>query len=131
MESVRSAKPLDSCFFIESDGSQQCWFGWSGDKVCKDEIMRSRFYRPELDALRFVAFLAVFAHHAPNVSSRTAASAILIRYQLAGELGMCLFFLLSAYLITELLLREYERNGRIRQAAFYGRRILRIWPLFF
>src|ERR1700680_3885093 len=42
-----------------------------------------------------------------------------------------LFFTLSAYLITELLVREKERLGKIDVAAFYGRRILRIWPLYF
>ncbi len=42
-----------------------------------------------------------------------------------------MFFLLSAFLITELLLRERERTGQIHIKAFYIRRILRIWPLYF
>jgi peptidoglycan/LPS O-acetylase OafA/YrhL len=44
----------------------------------------------------------------------------------------CLFsFLLSAFLITELLFRENDRVGTIHVRAFYMRRILRIWPLYF
>jgi peptidoglycan/LPS O-acetylase OafA/YrhL len=49
----------------------------------------------------------------------------------AGNFGVCLFFLLSAFLITELLRREYEKHGSIHAGAFYLRRILRIWPLYF
>ena len=44
---------------------------------------------------------------------------------------MCIFFLLSAYLITELLIRERTSTGSIHVGAFYARRILRIWPLYF
>ena len=97
------------------------------------------FYRPELDGLRFFAFLAVFVHHAfpqeaaPYVHlglSTTVAewSAALVQ---AGGYGVSLFFLLSSYLITELLLREQASGGRIAVGKFYARRALRIWPLYF
>src|SRR5207244_6922150 len=49
----------------------------------------------------------------------------------AVRFGVDLFFLLSAYLITELLLRERDEFGKIRLRWFYLRRILRIWPLYF
>jgi peptidoglycan/LPS O-acetylase OafA/YrhL len=49
----------------------------------------------------------------------------------AGSFGVCLFFLLSSYLITELLQRERARTGTIHVQSFYIRRILRIWPLYF
>jgi peptidoglycan/LPS O-acetylase OafA/YrhL len=48
-----------------------------------------------------------------------------------GAYGMCLFFFLSSYLITELLLRERAKTGTIHMRAFFVRRILRIWPLYF
>ena len=93
------------------------------------------FYRPELDCLRFFAFLAVFvhhtmprqidfyiAHHLPTALSNVAY---------AGSFGVDLFFCLSAFLITELLLREKEEVGYLNVKAFYIRRILRIWPLYF
>jgi peptidoglycan/LPS O-acetylase OafA/YrhL len=49
----------------------------------------------------------------------------------SGGAGVCVFFTLSAFLITELLLREKEETGTIHRAAFYVRRLLRIWPLYF
>lgn len=98
-----------------------------------------RFYHPELDALRFLAFLLVFFHHAlpADASLYIAAGfpAELARWLLlakhAGAYGVDLFFALSSYLITELLIREYHRRGSIDIYAFYVRRALRIWPLYF
>src|SRR5580704_10177801 len=96
------------------------------------------FYRPELDALRFFAFLAVFLFHfnrpvdlyvqhgIPRVVALTATSLIQ-----GGVFGVDLFFVLSAYLITELLIREKEVCGSLDVKGFYLRRILRIWPLYF
>jgi peptidoglycan/LPS O-acetylase OafA/YrhL len=97
-----------------------------------------RFYRPELDGLRFCAFLAVFASH--GLPRDAAAYSRLLPLPLAqfvagsldaGGNGVDLFFVLSAYLITELLLREFEGTGRLDVRAFYVRRALRIWPLYF
>jgi peptidoglycan/LPS O-acetylase OafA/YrhL len=96
-----------------------------------------RFHRPELDALRFGAFLLVFLHHAlPHESAAFAWAPRIVAQGLAaagraGALGVDLFFALSAYLITELLLREQRATGSVNVRAFYTRRILRIWPLYF
>jgi len=49
----------------------------------------------------------------------------------AGGRGVDLFFVLSAYLITELLLREKDERGTLNVRSFYIRRILRIWPLYY
>ncbi|HEX6881048.1 MAG TPA: acyltransferase [Terriglobales bacterium] len=97
------------------------------------------FYRPELDALRFLAFLAVFIHHslpkeADFYSERgipQVVAAFIATTANAGNFGVDLFFLLSSYLITTLLLREREAKGKIDIKSFYIRRILRIWPLYF
>lgn len=86
---------------------------------------RERFYRPELDALRFFAFFAVFIHHGPYPHG----PARLIFF--AGRFGLSIFFLLSAYLITELLLRELDKAGTVVWRLFFIRRALRIWPLYF
>ncbi len=99
-----------------------------------------RFYRPELDGLRFCSFLAVFISHAHLVSPQMFAEAGSImteagRWALAaghcGYAAVAVFFVLSSYLITELLLREHDRNHKIDIPAFYARRALRIWPLYF
>src|SRR5262249_30263700 len=58
---------------------------------------------------------------------RTAARAL----RENGGYGVQLFFILSGYLITALLLREEARYGRIALRAFWIRRILRIWPLYY
>jgi peptidoglycan/LPS O-acetylase OafA/YrhL len=94
------------------------------------------FYRPELDVLRFAAFMLVFLHHTVPRQGLIAhlgprLSAIGTSFSKACGFGLCLFFTLSAYLITELLIREKEARGRLDVKAFYIRRILRIWPLYF
>lgn len=98
-----------------------------------------RFYHPELDVLRFIAFLQVFAIHAlphdPAVLVRHGLPAIvavpLARAIQSGGFGVDLFFCLSSYLITALLLREHAATGSIDLKSFYIRRSLRIWPLYF
>lgn len=87
----------------------------------------TRFYLPQLDGLRFLAFLLVFIHHAP-ISSESVLARKLHSF---GWVGVDLFFVLSAFLMTSLLLREYDATGKISVANFYVRRILRIWPLYF
>ena len=63
----------------------------------------------------------------PGRSARTAAGA----FRENGGYGVQLFFILSGYLIATLLLREEARYGRIALRAFWIRRILRIWPLYY
>lgn len=97
------------------------------------------FYHPELDILRFFAFFAVFLHHAlPRQASSyidagvpAAVTQWVLAAKTAGAFGVDLFFALSAFLITELLRREYENRGTFGLGPFYVRRALRIWPLYF
>ncbi|WP_143307334.1 acyltransferase family protein [Chitinophaga vietnamensis] len=90
-----------------------------------------RYYRPELDVLRLCAFLFVFFVHrldlAPVDSSKYFWG---YHISLVGNYGVPLFFFLSAFLITELLIREQDQFGKISVKSFYIRRILRIWPLY-
>lgn len=96
-------------------------------------------YYPELDVLRFFAFFAVFLHHALprqrtfyiDAGFSAAVSQWLLAAKAAGAFGVDLFFALSAFLITELLRREYVSRGKFSLTAFYIRRALRIWPLYF
>ncbi len=104
-----------------------------------DAVADARFYRPELDSLRFFAFFAVFLLHtlypvATQLSRQAIPRWIPIALRTvagAGAYGVDLFFVLSAYLITELLLREKRETGTLHVRAFYLRRMLRIWPLYF
>jgi peptidoglycan/LPS O-acetylase OafA/YrhL len=100
--------------------------------------MRGRFYRPELDGLRFFAFLAVYINHTLSFGDETQHHHLPARFAnalgtagIAGAFGVDLFFVLSAFLITELLLREHTLRGSLAIGNFYIRRILRIWPLYF
>lgn len=91
-----------------------------------------RFYHPELDILRFIAFLLVFTHHALWHTGGTSFAGRLVPWiAMPGSFGVDVFFVLSSYLITELLLREREAFGTIDVRSFYMRRMLRIWPLYF
>ena len=92
----------------------------------------SRYYRPELDVLRFFAFMFVFITHRNDLAPiDPAAHPWFHAFTMTGVYGVPVFFLLSAFLITELLERERKLTGRINARAFYIRRILRIWPLYF
>jgi peptidoglycan/LPS O-acetylase OafA/YrhL len=75
-------------------------------------------HRPELDGLRGIAILIVLAAHAhaPGFGGG------------GGGAGVTLFFGLSGYLITSLLLAEHSRAGRVDLRAFYIRRALRLFP---
>ena len=91
-----------------------------------------RFYLPELDVLRFFAFFAVFlCHVAPDGPAFYDSHGALGRLGASGAFGVDLFFTLSGYLLTSLLLREREQSGDVNLRAFYARRTLRIWPLYY
>lgn len=98
----------------------------------------TRFYRPELDLVRLSAFLLVYLHHVlPNSAEEYAGTGLQNFAHVCAALasvcayGLSLFFALSAYLITELLLREKTATGSVHVRNFYARRVLRIWPLYF
>lgn len=73
-------------------------------------------FRPDLQGLRAVAILLVILAHAG------------VPFLLGGFVGVDVFFVLSGYLITGLLLREYMQNGRIALTRFYARRLKRLLP---
>lgn len=71
-------------------------------------------YVPALDGVRGIAVAAVFVFHAGQL--------------VGGYLGVDMFFVLSGYLITSLLLVEGEHSGRIDLVRFWGRRARRLVP---
>ncbi|MEV0214908.1 acyltransferase [Micromonospora sp. NPDC050695] len=84
-----------------------------------DEFQAMRRF-PALDGLRAVAAIMVFAFHYGGPSWKW----------LTGWIGVHLFFVLSGFLITTLLLREEHRYGRVSLRAFYLRRFFRIMPVY-
>src|SRR5262245_32214375 len=77
-----------------------------------------------LDGLRCISILAVIWAHGPG----QRATLFLLR---SGALGVDLFFVISGFLITTLLLRERRSTGSVSLARFYARRSLRIFPLYY
>jgi peptidoglycan/LPS O-acetylase OafA/YrhL len=73
-------------------------------------------FRPDLEGLRGVAILLVLLCHVGIPGAG------------AGFVGVDVFFVLSGFLITGLLVAEYERDGRLNLRAFYARRARRIVP---
>jgi peptidoglycan/LPS O-acetylase OafA/YrhL len=73
-------------------------------------------FRADVQALRAVAVLLVVLYHA-HVPGLTG-----------GYIGVDVFFVISGFLITGLLVREQDRTGRISLLKFYGRRMRRIMP---
>ena len=90
-------------------------------------------YFPNLNALRFIAAMMVLVHHIEQYKSIYNIDSLWLYdpIQNMGRLGVALFFVLSGFLITTLLLDEKGYTGTISIRKFYMRRILRIWPLYF
>lgn len=90
-------------------------------------------YFPNLNGVRFIAAFSVLIHHAEQIKYLMGLENIYGNYFVKnlGKLGVGLFFVLSGFLITYLLLSEKQRRGDISTKDFYIRRVLRIWPLYF
>jgi peptidoglycan/LPS O-acetylase OafA/YrhL len=85
---------------------------------------------PELDGLRAFAILAVMLFHARAIAVPvTGADEVLYRITEAGWVGVDLFFVLSGFLITGILLDTKEHDGYFK--SFFARRALRILPLYY
>lgn len=69
-----------------------------------------------LDGLRTVAVAAVFLFH--TVTS----------FAPGGSMGVDVFFTLSGFVITLLIMKEYQATGRLRLGVFYAKRLARLWP---
>jgi peptidoglycan/LPS O-acetylase OafA/YrhL len=83
-----------------------------------------RPYFGSLDGLRGVSILGVLWHHGPGIVSGTPLAR-------SGMMGVELFFAISGFLITALLLRERDTIGYLSLPKFYARRSLRIFPLYY
>jgi len=82
-----------------------------------------------LDGLRAIAVILVLLGHGRRTAGFPDAQPLRWLGQV-GSVGVEIFFVLSGFLITVLMLREIERTGRLSLRAFYLRRILRIVPAY-
>ena len=92
--------------------------------------MSTKLFLPGLNGLRAIAALSVILAHV----SETLVEKRILNTNYFGHFGgysVTIFFTLSGFLITFLLLKELELQSKIDIKKFYIRRILRIWPLYF
>ncbi|SMO67828.1 acyltransferase family protein [Solitalea koreensis] len=89
-------------------------------------------YFPGLSALRFFAAFFVLMHHSETIRKKYGLFN-LEAFSLFqnGSTAVSFFFVLSGFLISYLLLKEDRDRGGISVKAFYWRRVVRIWPLYF
>lgn len=88
---------------------------------------------PNLNTLRFITASLVIVFHIEQYKKIYGLPNLMYLecFKILGKLRVDLFFVLSGFLITSLLLKEKDSNGVINFKTFYQRRILRIWPLYF
>lgn len=84
-----------------------------------------QLYYKQLDGLRFFAAIAVVLHHINPLPEIFGID--------LGALGVQLFFVISGFLITEILMREKQKQRSNKEIlkVFFGRRVLRIFPLYY
>lgn len=95
---------------------------------------KQKIYFPNLNGLRFIAAFLVIIHHIEQFKSIFKIDnyyKTIPFIGVIGKLGVVLFFVLSGFLITYLLLTEEFIFKKISIGKFYVRRMLRIWPLYF
>lgn len=90
-------------------------------------------YLPQLDGLRAIAILLVLWVHFPFIEGSDVSRAVskLGLAMRAGYFGVDLFFVLSGFLITRILLNERAHTGGVSLRSFYIRRALRIFPIYY
>ena len=86
-----------------------------GKRMEKKRIKKSR-YITGFDGIRSLAVIGVIFYHLIPTSMQ------------GGYLGVPVFFVISGYLITDLLRQEWQQNGKIQMKDFYIRRIKRLYP---
>jgi peptidoglycan/LPS O-acetylase OafA/YrhL len=85
---------------------------------------------PSLDGLRALSILLVLIGHMSGTAGFVTSVPVLGWIDM-GNTGVRVFFVISGYLITGLLLREQEQTGTISIPRFYFRRTLRIFPAYY
>lgn len=88
-------------------------------------------YLPSLDGWRAIAVILVILGHAKLTVNQNSLFYKFTETFIYADLGVRFFFVLSGFLITTLLIKEYQKNGYINFKHFYVRRLLRIVPVLY
>jgi peptidoglycan/LPS O-acetylase OafA/YrhL len=88
---------------------------------------------PAFDGFRGIGVLVVVFSHCPAVLDSSVYNVVwqLNQVSRVGYVALDIFFVISGFFITRLLLRERARTGRISFSNFYARRALRIFPVYY
>ena len=78
---------------------------------------------PELDSIRLLSILIVILHH-----QLSEQNAVLQWFTKNGWVGVDIFFVMSGFLITQNMLKEYQTTGTLSLRNFWFKRMLRLWP---
>jgi len=112
---------------LDDRATDRCYEVFALEKLIRSPLpdhgqyCRNRYFGA-LDGLRCLSIVWVIGFHA------ALGGTTLFR---RGDCGVGLFFVISGFLITTLLLREKAKNGTISLKNFYARRTLRIFPLYY
>ncbi len=88
----------------------------STDTKTRTGVVRPKGYRPDIEGMRAIAILLVLLYHAG------------LQFLPGGFVGVDVFFVISGFLITGLLIRELETRGKVSLTRFYARRAKRLLP---
>ena len=99
-------------------------------------MTEKKIYFENLDALRWLCFLGVFFYHSFHAEHLDITKTFEWNFFKCflfenSNLGVNVFFVLSGFLITFLLIEEVKQNGKINIGRFWLRRVLRIWPVYY
>lgn len=84
-----------------------------------------------LDGLRAIAIIMVLLSHSIRTMPKVISKNFFYQFIANSDVGVRIFFVISGYLITRLLMTEKDRNGSVSIKKFYMRRIFRIFPVFY
>jgi len=95
------------------------------------KLENNKIFFPGLNGIRAIAALIVIVFHTDQWSHYFALKSYGFWDLRMQSYAVVLFFVLSGFLITSLLIKEKEKFGTINLPKFYFRRILRIWPVYY
>ncbi len=99
--------------------------------VKKENSNASINYFKGIDVLRFICAAGVIFHHSTMLLyNKGFATKAELHHRFSGAFFLDVFFIISGFLISLIILREYQL-GTFTIKNFYARRIIRIWPLYF